>query len=413
MVKFLLNEITADSETKNRSIMNQNISYHKKVKLSIKNLIIGNIISLLWCMACFSQPIDLKGQLSGWLVIDDSVFTETKFGIRYVPGLSLKKSITNKHAFDLELSLNTYRSGQVHVMKNIKLTGKTKPYRLWLRYSMPQFEVRLGLQKINFGSATLLRSLMWFDRIDPRDPLQITDGVYGLLFRYYFLNNVNIWLWGLYGNDELKGWEMFPSHKDLPEYGGRIQLPFYDGEVAFSYHHRQMDLSNFPAAPYLPVNKTVPENRFALDGKWDFGIGLWFESVLIYQQSELLFLDYQKLLNFGLDYTFSVGNGLHVLGEQLFIEKSDKIFCNGEQANFSAILADYPLGLIDQVMSIFYYDWENQNLYRFLSWQRIYDNWIFYLFGFWNPEQNQLYQNQTGSNPFAGKGFQVMVVFNH
>jgi len=393
--------------------MDQDISYHVKVKLILKILIIGNVLFSLWSVVAFSQSIDLKGQLSGWLVIDDSVFTETKFGIRYVPGLSVKKSITDKHALDLEFSLNTYQSGHVHVMKNIKLTGKTKPYRLWLRYAMPQFEARLGLQKINFGSATLLRPLMWFDRIDPRDPLQITDGVYGLLFRYYFLNNANIWLWGLYGNDERKGWEMYPSNKDLPEYGGRIQLPFYNGEIAFSYHHRQMDLSNFPVAPYLQVDKTVPENRFALDGKWDFGIGLWFESVLIYQQSELLFLDYQKLLNFGLDYTFSIGSGLHVLGEHLFIEKSDNIFGNGEQANFSAILLDYPLGLIDQVMGIFYYNWENHNLYRFLSWQRIYDNWIFYLFGFWNPEQNQLYQNQTGSNLFAGKGFQVMVVFNH
>ena len=69
-----------------------------------------------------------------------------------------------------------------------------------MRYSSDQFELRLGLQKINFGSASMLRPLMWFDQMDPRDPLHLTDGVWGLLARYYFLNNANIWLWGLYGN---------------------------------------------------------------------------------------------------------------------------------------------------------------------------------------------------------------------
>jgi hypothetical protein len=368
------------------------------------------IIPCLFCSTILSQSLDLRGQFSSWLIFSDG---DNQFGIRYLPNLSIEKSLKNDRAINLEVSLNTYRSGQFDSINHLDSKGEIKPYRLWLRFAGSQFETRIGLQKINFGAATLLRPLMWFDRIDPRDPLQITDGVYGLLFRYYFLNNANIWLWGLYGNDEPKGWEMYPSDEDLPEYGGRIQLPFYNGEIAFSYHHRQMDLSNFPAAPYLPVNKTVPENRFAFDGKWDFGIGLWFESVLIYQQSELLFLDYQKLLNFGLDYTFSIGTGLHVLGEHLFIENSAKIFGNGEQANISSILLDYPLDLIDQVMGILYYDWKNHDLYRFLSWQRRYDNWSFYVFGFWNPDNNQLYQNQTGSNPFAGKGFQVMVVFNH
>ena len=63
-----------------------------------------------------------------------------------------------------------------------------------------KLHIEPGLQKINFGSATMLRPLMWFDQVDPRDPLQLTDGVWGVLGRYYFLNNANIWLWGLYGN---------------------------------------------------------------------------------------------------------------------------------------------------------------------------------------------------------------------
>ena len=56
-------------------------------------------------------------------------------------------------------------------------------------------ENRLGLQKIDFGSALLIRPLQWFNQIDPRDPLRLTNGVYGILFRQYFNDNSNIWLW--------------------------------------------------------------------------------------------------------------------------------------------------------------------------------------------------------------------------
>ena len=42
-------------------------------------------------------------------------------------------------------------------------------------------------QKMNFGSAIILRCLTWFNSIDPRDPLQATDGKTGPLLRYYFL----------------------------------------------------------------------------------------------------------------------------------------------------------------------------------------------------------------------------------
>ncbi|MCK7489842.1 MAG: ABC transporter ATP-binding protein [Anaerotruncus sp.] len=39
--------------------------------------------------------------------------------------------------------------------------------------------------------------MMWFDTIDPRDPLQLTDGVYALLLRYYTRGNANFWAWAM------------------------------------------------------------------------------------------------------------------------------------------------------------------------------------------------------------------------
>lgn len=138
-------------------------------------------------------------------------------------------------------------------------------------------EVRLGLQKINFGSANMLRPLMWFDQLDPRDPLQLTDGVWGLLGRYYFLNNANLWVWGLYGNNQQKMWETGNTYSGFPELGGRFQTPVPRGELAFTYHYRKADLSEHSLLSNQPTS--VGENRVGIDGKWDLGVGLWFEAV--------------------------------------------------------------------------------------------------------------------------------------
>ena len=357
--------------------------------------------------------IDLQGQMSAWMTINPEQSFETQIGLRYIPELFIEKNIFKKYSINSEISLNTYGSGLIHSFDDIDTDGKLKPYRMWLRFSSSQFEVRAGLQKINFGSATLLRPLMWFDRIDPRDPLQLTDGVYGLLGRYYFLNNANIWLWGLYGNDETKGWEVIPSDKKKIEYGGRIQVPLFTGEIAVSYHHRKANLQNQAFAAFLSSKNQIPEDRFGLDGKWDIGIGLWFEGVLIQQDVDIARLRYQRLINVGLDYTFELGNGLNMLGEYFTLETSEKAFGSGEGISFSAVSFNYPLSLLDNLTAMIYYDWEQENWYRFINFQRTLDNWSFYLMGFWNPAQFQIYQNQQGKNLFAGKGLQVMVVFNH
>ena len=113
-----------------------------------------------------------------------------------------------KRLIDFEASANIYGNAGIHFFDSASADGNISPYRVWGRYSTKQLEVRLGLQKINFGTATMLRALRWFDEVDPRDPLQLTDGVWGGLARYYFLNNTNIWIWVLYGTDRPKGMEL-------------------------------------------------------------------------------------------------------------------------------------------------------------------------------------------------------------
>jgi hypothetical protein len=376
-------------------------------------MLVLSVLFLLFQTNAFPQTFELRGMLSGWITGSDDETRKMQIALRYIPTLSVKKPISKRYTFDAELSLNAYGFAQLQSFDSVKADGKIKPYRMWLRFSSSQFEARFGLQRISFGSATLLRPLMWFDRIDPRDPLKITDGVYCLLFRYYFINNTNIWVWGLYGNDEPKGLEINPTEDKSLEYGGRFQAPLLNGEIAFTYHHRRITL-NKELYPQIKLGEqSIPENRIAVDGKWDIGIGLWFEGVVIHQNSKALPFPWRRAITIGLDYTFGIGNGLNVLGEHFILENSEKAFGPGRGITFSALLFNYPLGLLDNMRAIVYYDWKNKELYRFVHWQRTYDRLSFHVIGFWNPEQFLIYQNQEGDNLFAGKGFQIMFVFNH
>jgi hypothetical protein len=375
---------------------------------------IGVCAALLFVVqTALSQTGELHGQASGWAGADHSISTGAQAGLRYLPDLLLEKRLSDGVDAHMELSLNAFATARYREADPPSYDWEVRAYRGWIRLSTEKFEARIGLQKISFGSAMLFRPLMWFDRIDPRDPLQLTDGVYAVLARYYVQNNANFWLWGLYGNNDTKGWELAPTERKAPEYGGRAQSPLWSGEIGVTYHHRRADLNPLISNTTVTDGPAAPEDRLGLDGKWDIGIGVWFEAVLTHQVSDILLARYQRQWTAGADYTFPIGNGLYIATEYFRSERAREPFSSGEGAGFSALSLNYPVGTVDHVSALFYRDWTNHEWYRLLTWERTYDNWSFYLLGFWNPASFQIYHTQAGVNPFAGSGFQIMTVFNH
>jgi hypothetical protein len=363
------------------------------------------ILMLAHSSAKSQDSLAFRGQISAW---GNFNYTNEIFilGGRYIPQLNYSKNLNETNILDLEISGNIYGSWQSDIT-----SGKMKPYRAWVRYSTRQFELRAGLQKINFGSANILRPLMWFDQVDPRDPLQLTDGVWGVLGRYFFLNNANIWLWGLYGNHSTKGWEITTTNKTYPEFGGRIQVPVPLGEAALSFHHRRVDTRNM--ALILPAYPGMPENRLGFDIKIDWLAGMWFEGVWISNGENLGPLTNQAILNAGADYTFGLGNGLLLIYEHLIVSSDEKPFEFANKLNFSVLSASYPIGLFDNLNALLYYSWDHEQVYTFLNWQRQYNKISLHFMAYWNPETFNLPQQNIQSNLFGGKGFQVMFVFNH
>jgi len=357
--------------------------------------------------------LKFKGQADGYAGLNFSNPVQVQTGLRFIPMVSAGKSWKNNLKFDSEFSFNSYLDYHATDWKKDNSSSGIKPYRMWLRLSSDRFELRAGLQKINFGSATMLRPLMWFDRMDNRDPLQLTDGVYSLLSRYYFKNNANAWLWVLWGNDKTKGWEIVPSVKSIPEYGGRLQFPVPKGETAISYHHRTADMSKIPLPGTINVSLKYPEDRIGLDGKWDLGVGLWVEYSLTHSKPKYeYFPQYTKMLTLGMDYTFNVGNGLNMSTEFFRYSASSEVFGKGIDRNFSLLSANYPFGINNRASCIVYYNWNDKSWYRIINLQRQSDNWTFYLFLFWNPDKVAIYNTGNENNMFAGKGVQFMTVFN-
>jgi hypothetical protein len=386
--------------------------------------------------AAAAQALGFQGQLSGWFILNDQRPSTPVLSVRYLPTLRVEQPLPAGGSVDVELSVSAYAPTRVPAWRDVDSTATLRPYRAWARYRTSRFEARVGLQQINFGAATLLRPLMWFDSVDPRDPLQLTPGVYAALLRYYFQNNVSVWAWGLYGNERVKGWETNPAREDTPELGARVQVPLPRGELAFTTHQRRADLSRglvpFPGL----TDPEMVERRYALDGKWDAIVGVWFEGVWTRQTHQDLRPPDQGALNVGADYTFGVGNGLHVLGEYFVLEYAwPPGLATDPMPGFEtrpdgagvppgvgtsslwAASVRYPLGLLDTLAGIVYVDATRDAAYRFVSWQRSYDRWQFYVMGFWNPADSAVYQSGSGEaigqNPLIGRGVQIMAVFNH
>jgi len=341
---------------------------------------IFSLLLIIIPLFLFGKPeFDLKGRIAGASGINYNNDFNIFGSLQYLPIAEYQYLTKNlNYTFDI--------AGFFH--SNFKSKPDADLYRLKFTLSGRQTEFRLGLQQLNFGPARMLRALQWFDTLSETDPLKLSDGVYGALFRHFFLNNNNLWLWSLYGNDELKGIEFSPTREQSFEQGGRFQFMIPHGEAGITLHHRKLEKDT--------------ENRIALDSRWDYFLGFWFESV--FQQSDF---SQVRMLTLGADYTFDVGNGLYFLAEHMLSSLSLEKINQNTDATTSALMLSYPVSLFDTFNTMAYFSWETGRFSPFVSYQRTLDNFIFNLNLFHFPEQ------QRNFSSYAGYGFEFKIIYNH
>lgn len=352
--------------------------------------------------------VEFEGQLSSYTQYAPMDKHYTVLGARYIPELNIYAPNKTKALFDFQIAADI--SGYIGYQgdNGFLYDGAIKPYRAWVRYRSESFELRLGLQKIDFGSSTLLRPLQWFNSTDPRDPLALTNGVWGLLARYYWLNNANLWFWCLSLNDELRGLDILNSHKYLPEFGGRFQYPIPRGEIALSYNHRWVDATHFN-----PSYKDVQEEKVGLDAKWDVVVGLWFEATYSYLHQPLSYFTHQEAFNIGVDYTFACGNGLNLSIEHLLLSYDQKAFNFEKVSNISALQMNYPIAMFDTISLMGFYDWKSESVSAFLSYMHSFKYLSLYTNLYYNPKKELNFYERTDFQMGQGVGLQIMLVFNH
>lgn len=360
-----------------------------------RTVVILTLLLSLTATVASAEELTFSGQASGWLLYEENNTDKFQLGLRYIPELAFKMPLPGDEAIDGALALNAYTTAPVNSLEEADINEEIRPYRAWLRYKTAQSELRVGLQKINFGAAKVLRSIKWFDHIDPNDPLELTDGVTALLGRHYFLDNSNIWLWCV-REDGRKGLELYETKSGATEFGGRFQLAVPHGEAAFSYNRRRIESDAWNAKNPTPLTDGT-ENRYAIDAAFDITVGAWFEASAEQLQVTHSTDEWRNMTTLGVDYTLK--SGIYLMYEYYLHSTGTAIDRTGETGELSAFMAQYSMTMIDSLRGILYYDHNATKGYHYLDYQRTYDDWQINIAAFRNAK--------------SGTGMQCMLTYNH
>ena len=274
--------------------------------------------------------------------------------------LSLGRGVT----LDAEASANAYGSPQLPLDAHAATSGDIKPYRGWLRLSTSRFEARVGLQKINFGSATLFRPMMWFDSHRPPRPAPAHRR--RLRPPPALLHHAATPTSGpgrCTATTTPRGCDLAPPDKKTPEFGGRAQVPLFKGEIAATYHHRKAAIDGLVPVmtrPRRSPSRPSPRTGSAstASGTSASASGSRAPSSTSGRRSSPCPTSAPSTL--GLDYTFGLGNGLTSWPSTSGSSRAPGPSPAATALSFSGLLLRYPLGLLDDLDGIFYYDWKNR-----------------------------------------------------
>ena len=375
---------------------------NKKLFGAVVRGIILLVIYLCASAVTLAQSFSLKGQLWGSVIHGDdppvgrSSF-ETTLG--YIPMLSLSRDLSINRFVDLEWG---YRMGKAYA-GDYAISSIEEPYRLWLRYSTDQIEARLGLQKIAFGPAMVLRSLAWFDTIDPKDPTGQTEAVEAFRLRLFPTSSLALWLWSI-NNDQ-----------DTLSYGGRAELSTSIGEWGLTYYQDPTELGQ--SVGQFPIFISGPHQRAAMDYRYDGYFGFWFEGVGIFADSKQdVELNRFTLLTLGADYTIPVGSGMLIMAETMKINGSSTAEDISSDQTYTALMASLPINMLHQLMFIAQIDWDNNHMYNYLRWGVTYDRFSLNFILSISPRRGD-YNIATEYLPKTvagfGTGLQFLLIYNH
>jgi len=239
-------------------------------------------------------------------------------------------------------------------------------FRGWVRLEQGNFKIRAGRQQILFGAGSLFRPLGFFDTRIISGIIPLTRGVDGVRSTY-FVSDTSL----------IQGWAVPADKSDRFIVGLRGETQWGPLEVGMvAQYHPQTDLDFLPG-----FNQEMVQLGYHLKGEKE--VGFWNESRLdiqIDRPGNPIRFDTVA----GVDYTFNVGQGLHVLLEY-FLSVQEKGFAlldlKGDRLIQNlGLQLDQPVG-IDIVWRLFvFYDLGDQSFQVVPQVEyNIFDQWYLYL----------------------------------
>ena len=342
-----------------------------------------------------AQILSTRGQLFISSLTSDDIpngLSPIESTIGYIPTFSMIKSLSNDQSMDMELAYRISRSYSGDSM----YYNNESSYRYWIRYSNEKLDARIGLQKIVFGTTFILRTLSWFDTIDPIDPTGQTEGVRALRLRWFPLDNLSFWNW-IIANDS-----------DTLAYGGRAEFSNTLGEWGITLHKDPS--KSIKTIGQIPTPIIGPDNRLAIDYRFDGIIGLWNESAFFRSDKSKM-----TMFTVGADYTFPLAAGILLTTEYMSIKNRMNSLPSFDHSYFS-IMASTPLGITHDIMLISQMDLEEDRNYHYVKWSSTYDYYSLNFILSMSPKRST-YDTNGLTLPVSlagfGTGLQIMLIYNH
>ena len=355
----------------------------------------------------FGQDVVFKGQFwSNNLYSDDAQKGQSSFETQlgYIPTLSYNKYLSDEKLFDIEWA---YRINRIY-SGDALFSSVEKAYRAWVRFSSNKVEARLGLQKIAFGPAQMLRPTSWFDTIDLRDPTGQTDGVEAIRLRIFPSNLLSVWTW------------VINSDADTLSYGGRLEVTTLGGDWGLTLHHDPV--KSRKQVGLLPIFMSESNTRAAIDYRYDGMVGFWFEGASLFSSADYHSnYDLYNLLTLGGDFTLPISNGILVMIESMQIygnTRTNYNIASKENINhtYTVFMTSMPVGLLHRLMAIAQLDWQSKRTYYYWQWAITYDRFSLNFSLSSNPkrvdyalEEEYLPTSLAG----FGNGLQFTLIYNH
>jgi hypothetical protein len=329
-----------------------------------------------------------KGQL--WL---DANFLENSEDLSYF-GYIAELSLRSNNNLDFEWSRKL-----TSIYSNSETYNTNKNYRLWIRYSKPKYDFRLGLQKISFGTASLLRPLNWFDTIDFTSTTAQTDGIKAMRAQFFPSESTIFWIWCV--DDE------------KVSCGSRLEFLNNLGSFGLSYHNDRDNIDHkvFSVPQIIDNQPSIDfpgrNHRIGLDYRYDGLMGLWLEGASILSSSKDINLNRFDMLTLGADYTLSVLDGVLISSESMYFSFISEERTEDTDQNpwilhqtTSSLIASMPIGMLNDLMFITIRDWNTKDFYNLLRWSTTFDYFSINCMLSINPSEVQ-------------DNFKIMFIYNH